>query len=199
MLERLQSLPPDERERMLERMRARGFDPTAASETPGAGRGGAAAPARSGGPGAAPRTAQATKAPASPQATNIDALFGPLPTVETTGRVWLYIDKQLRPVRVRLGITDGQVTELLRADAVAPVGDPAAAAGPGGGSPGAPAIAEGTELVTNVTTGTEAARPAPSTAFPGFGQQPGRFGGPGGFGGGGFGGGGGGNRGGGGR
>jgi hypothetical protein len=43
----------------------------------------------------------------------IDALFAPLPPVESTGRAWLYIDKQLKPVRIRLGITDGTYTQLL--------------------------------------------------------------------------------------
>ncbi len=63
-------------------------------------------------------------------------------------------------MRVRLGITDGQATELLQGEGVE----------------------EGTELVTNVTTGNEATRPTPTGgAFPPFmGQQPGRFGGPGG-------------------
>ena len=43
----------------------------------------------------------------------IDALFAPLPTVETRGRAWLFVDKQLKPVNLRLGITDGTNTELL--------------------------------------------------------------------------------------
>ena len=42
-----------------------------------------------------------------PNATTIDSLFGPLPTVETRGRAWLYINKQLKPVNLRLGISDG--------------------------------------------------------------------------------------------
>ncbi len=46
-------------------------------------------------------------------AQTIDALFAPLPAVESSGRVWLYVDKQLKPVRLRLGITDGTNTELL--------------------------------------------------------------------------------------
>jgi hypothetical protein len=49
-------------------------------------------------------------------ATTIDALFAPLPTVETRGRIWLYVDKQLKPVNVRLGISDGTFTELLSGD-----------------------------------------------------------------------------------
>jgi hypothetical protein len=46
-------------------------------------------------------------------ATTIDALFGPLPTVETRGRAWLYVNKQLKPVSLRLGISDGVNTEIL--------------------------------------------------------------------------------------
>ncbi len=73
------------------------------------------------------------------QATTIDALFGPLPAVETAGRVWVYENGGLRPVPVRLGITDGQGTELLAGD-----------------------LSEGAEVVTVVNTGTTEARPAPS-------------------------------------
>jgi hypothetical protein len=99
-------------------------------------------------------------------------LFGPLPRVESTGRAWVYVDKQLKPVRLRLGISDGQNTELIEGE-----------------------LQQGTDVVTNVALGNET-RPA-ATNFP-FGQ-PGRGGfGPGGFGGGGGGrGGGGGGRGGG--
>jgi len=43
----------------------------------------------------------------------IDALFAPLPPVESRGRLWLFVDKQLKPVDVRLGVTDGTFTELL--------------------------------------------------------------------------------------
>ena len=87
MMERLQSLSPEERERILERMRARGFDPTAAA--------GAAAPAASPagrggtGRGAAPKAAEESLSQRNPQATTIDALFGPLPVVESVGRVWV--------------------------------------------------------------------------------------------------------------
>jgi HlyD family secretion protein len=63
------------------------------------------------GSGSAP---QNTSAPAAASgATTIDALFGPLPTVETRGRAWLYINKQLKPIELRLGITDGTYTEIL--------------------------------------------------------------------------------------
>ena len=49
-------------------------------------------------------------------AATIDALFAPLPQVETRGRIWLYVDKKLKPVNVRLGISDGTFTELLSGD-----------------------------------------------------------------------------------
>ena len=50
-------------------------------------------------------------APASAQ--TIDALFAPLPTIETRGRAWLFMNHQLKPVNLRLGISDGTNTELL--------------------------------------------------------------------------------------
>jgi len=65
------------------------------------GRGGAGAPAASQ-PGRATQSAD-----------TIDALFAPLPPVESRGLVWTFTDKQLKPVDVRLGITDGTNTELL--------------------------------------------------------------------------------------
>src|SRR5262245_50009047 len=108
--ERLQALSPEEREQFLQRMRERSTDRGAAGEAP---------------PGSTPsqesQTRRATSSDQSlaarnPRATTIDALFGPLPPVEGVGRVWVYVDKQLKPVRVRLGISDGQTTELLEGD-----------------------------------------------------------------------------------
>ncbi|HIE93872.1 MAG TPA: hypothetical protein EYQ83_13775 [Acidobacteria bacterium] len=46
-------------------------------------------------------------------ATTIDALFAPLEVTETSGRVWTLDGDMLRPVEVRLGVTDGTSTELL--------------------------------------------------------------------------------------
>jgi multidrug efflux pump subunit AcrA (membrane-fusion protein) len=60
-----------------------------------------------GAPGGAPPSG------AAQSAGTIDALFAPLPPVESRGRVWTFADKQLKPVDVRLGITDGTFTELL--------------------------------------------------------------------------------------
>ena len=55
----------------------------------------------------------ARKSPGAPSATTIDALFAPLPAVESRGRAWLYIDNQLKPVNLRLGISDGTNTEVI--------------------------------------------------------------------------------------
>jgi len=151
---RTQNLSPEERDQRLQRMRDRGFDPTAGGNGAAPQRGRGAAPA--GAPAGAPTPAAAARPNGG--ATTIDALFGPLPRVESTGRAWVYVDKQLKPVRLRLGISDGQNTELLEGD-----------------------LQQGTDVVTNVALGNET-RPA-ATNFP-FGQ-PGRGGfGPGGFGGG---------------
>lgn len=105
---------------------------------------------------------RADAAPAAAQnqgATTIDALFGPLPRTESAGRVWVYADRQLRPIRLRIGISDGQVSEVLDGE-----------------------LQAGQELVTNLATAATATRPAATNAFP-FGQ-PQRGGPPGGFGGG---------------
>jgi RND family efflux transporter MFP subunit len=94
------------------------------------GSGGSGGSGRSGGSGASsalqtlatPQPAQAQKKPSEllkpkygtiQQGQTIDALFAPLPVVETRGRAWLFIDHQLKPVSLRLGITDGTNTEIL--------------------------------------------------------------------------------------
>jgi hypothetical protein len=127
---------------------------------------------RGGRPGGQNEAAPAA-APRSQEATTIDALFGPLPVVESRGRVFVWANKQLHPVNLRLGITDGQATELIEGE-----------------------LEAGQELVTNVITTTETTRPQ-GGAFPPFMGPGGGRGGPGG-GRGDFGPGGGGNRGGGG-
>ena len=71
-------------------------------------------------------------------AATIDALFAPLQFVETRGRAWLYENKNLKLVDLRLGITDGTFTEVLNADALQP----------------------GTEVVTAIITPEMASRPA---------------------------------------
>ena len=98
MMERFKGMSPDEQQQFIARMKDRGID-TSAFE--------AALPKKS---GAAARGASPTQ-----QAQTIDALFAPLPTVETRGRAWLYVDKQVKPVTLRLGITDGTYTEVISA------------------------------------------------------------------------------------
>ena len=138
MLERFKTMAPDEQKQFIARMKERGVD-TSAFET--------TAPRAPG--KAAPRAA----APA--QAQTIDALFAPLPTVETRGRAWLFMDRQLKPVNLRLGISDGSHTEVISEE-----------------------LQEGMEVVTGVT-GLASTRAMPQGGGAGNPMMPGR-GGPGG-------------------
>jgi HlyD family secretion protein len=137
MAERMQNMTPEQREQLMARMRGRGGDSGRGDQN------GAAAGRRGRGEGNGAQPPAASVGRGS--ATTIDALFGPLPRVESRGQVWVYADKQLKPVRLRLGISDGQTTELLEGD-----------------------LQPGTELVTNVTTGNEAVRTQPGFGFPPF-------------------------------
>jgi hypothetical protein len=92
-------MPPDEQKQFVARMKERGQD-VSMFETP----------ARSD----APPAAAGKTGPATAQ--SIDALFGPLPTVESRGNAWAYENKQLKRVPLRLGITDGTQTEVLGGD-----------------------------------------------------------------------------------
>jgi len=159
--ERMASMTPEERERFMERMRARGFTPPAEGQTAASDGGGRGQGAR--GQARTPAGAPAPSKTQPPTATTFDALFGPLTQTETFGQVWLNLGGKLQRVRTRLGISDGQQTELIQAlDGE---------------------LKDDTEVVTNVTTG--AVRQAPTapggTAFPGLGG--GRQGFPGGGGG----------------
>jgi HlyD family secretion protein len=102
LLERFKAMSPDEQKQFIARMKERGQDVSALEAQ--VSKGGAKTTASSGGKGkkAAPEAAQ-----------TIDALFAPLPTVETAGNAWLYVDKQLKRVNLRLGITDGTQTEVI--------------------------------------------------------------------------------------
>jgi len=153
-------MTPEQREAATARMRERGVDPNApGGRGGGPGSGGAGATGRSGQSAARGGAPAAGQPQAAGGASTIDALFAPLPRTESVGRVFVYADKQLKPVRLRLGITDGQNTEIVDGD-----------------------LQEGAGVVTNVVLpGQASTRPA-TTAFPGFGPQRGGFGG--GFGGG---------------
>jgi HlyD family secretion protein len=88
------------------------------------------------------------------RATTIDALFPPLDPVDSRGRVWTWDAdrKVLSPHSIRLGITDGQLTELLEGN-----------------------VQDGTQVVTHVVT-QQSVRPAGFTQNPTanpFMQQPG--------------------------
>ena len=138
MMDRFKSMTPDEQQQFIARMKGRGQDVSAFEK--------AATPA----PAARPK-------PGAPQAQTIDALFAPLPVVESRGRLWLFMNHQLKPVAVRLGISDGTNTELLSTE-----------------------LTQNTEVVTGVT-GVGATRTAPTQTGSGIPLLPGR-GGPGGFG-----------------
>lgn len=98
MMERFKSMPPDQQQQFIARMKERGRDTSEFEK--------AATPAPA--PAASKPKYGAAQSPQT-----IDALFAPLPNVETRGRAWLYIDHQLKPVNLRLGISDGTNTELL--------------------------------------------------------------------------------------
>src|SRR6185436_9571929 len=142
------TMSPDEQQRFIARMRDRGQDTTAFEQAVKA-----AKPAPS-------STASALRpkygAPASAQ--TIDALFAPLPTIETRGRAWLFMNRELKPVNLRLGISDGTNTELLSTE-----------------------LQQGMEVVTGFT-GLGSNRAQPNFGNQGNPLMPGR-GGPGGGGG----------------
>jgi HlyD family secretion protein len=119
MRERMEGLSPEERARFIARMKERGIDVEAflagapappRSRVPSEGGERRAAGARLARPGAAP---SADRSIAGSSAQTIDSLFGPLPQTESRGRVWIHVNGQLKPVRLRLGITDGTHTEVL--------------------------------------------------------------------------------------
>ncbi len=153
MMERFKSMSPDEQKQFLERMKGRGMD-TSAFEQLVSGKGGAKKPSGA--------TAQNgfvfTPRYGEPQnSAELQALFKPLSVTTSPGRVWLYVDKQLKPVTVRLGVTDGTFTELATSE-----------------------LQEGAEVVTGVTGASSTRTAAGATGNPLLGQQRGGFG-PGGF------------------
>ena len=152
MMERFKGMSPDEQTQFIARMKDRGQDTSAFEKEM---KGAKAADAKS------PASALRTKYGAPASAQTIDALFAPLVAVETRGRAWLFMNKELKPVNLRLGITDGTNTELLSTE-----------------------LQQGMEVVTGVT-GLGATRTLPGQGGSGNPLMPGGRGGPGGFGGGG--------------
>ncbi len=154
MMERFKTMSPDEQRQFIARMKDRGQDTAAfekaATATAAAKPGAKTAPGKS-----ASNSATQPKYGAAQSGDTIDALFAPLPTVESQGRAWVYMDKQLKAVRLRLGITDGTNTELLSGE-----------------------LQPNQELVTSVITSGTTSRPAPSGAA-GNPLMPNQRGGPG--------------------
>jgi HlyD family secretion protein len=101
MMERFKGMTPDEQQQFIARLKDRGQDTSAFEQA-------ATKPAPAGG-AAAVRQKYGTPAPAQ----TIDALFAPLPVVETRGRAWVFMNRQMKPVNLRLGVSDGTNTELL--------------------------------------------------------------------------------------
>jgi HlyD family secretion protein len=99
MMERFKRMSPDNQKQFIARMKSRGVDVGAFEKQMK--------------PAAPVSTALKPKYGGPQSAQTIDALFAPLPTVESRGRAWLFMDRQLKPVNVRLGISDGTNTELL--------------------------------------------------------------------------------------
>jgi HlyD family secretion protein len=94
MLERFKTMSPEEQQQMLARIKERGGDTSAFESAMG-------------------KKPAARPAGSPPQAQTIDALFAPLPPVESRGRAWVFANGELKPVALRLGISDGTYTELL--------------------------------------------------------------------------------------
>jgi HlyD family secretion protein len=138
MEERMAGMSPEEREQLQQRMRD------------GGGRGG-----RQGGPegqvaagnargnsatgrqGGATGTPDASRTMAS-GATTIDSLFAPIQIQERSATAWIFTDRQLKPLRLRLGVSDGNFSEIVNEHEVP----------------------ETTEVVVTLTTGADARSPS---------------------------------------
>src|SRR5262249_4131545 len=105
MMERFKTMSPDDQKQFIARMKDRGQD-TAPFEQAMKD----AAKSQGVESGA---NAWRPKYGATAPAQTIDALFAPLPNVETRGRAWVFMNNQLKPVNLRLGISDGTNTELI--------------------------------------------------------------------------------------
>jgi HlyD family secretion protein len=138
MMERFKAMSPDEQKQFVDRMKERGRDASAFEKEM------TAKPNAKGGKPAS--TALKPKYGTVAGGETIDALFAPLPNVESRGRAWTFVDKQFKSISLRLGITDGQVTEVLNASELPPNAEVVTGVtgigttrniggGPGGGNP----------------------------------------------------------------
>jgi hypothetical protein len=106
MMDRFKSMSPDEQKQFIARMKDRGQDASPFEQVM-SGKKGAARPKD------APAKFVYVSRYGSQDGQTIDSLFTPLPAANGPGRVWVFMDHQLKPVNLRLGITDGTYTELL--------------------------------------------------------------------------------------
>ncbi len=129
MMERFKGMSPDEQARFIARMKDRGQDTTLFEKDIA---------------GAAKVAPHKPKYGAPQSAQTIDALFAPLPVVESRGRAWMFMDHQIKPVNLRTGISDGTNTELLSGElpqnqevvtSVTGLTTTRATTGPGAGNP----------------------------------------------------------------
>jgi HlyD family secretion protein len=166
MMDRFKSMAPDEQKQFIARMKDRGVDTSAFEQLlggKGAAKTAAAAGAKKGAPAAGTGFVFTPRYGSPQSGETIDSLFKPMPTPQSSGRVWLFVDRQLKAVNLRLGTTDGTFTELVSGD-----------------------LQEGADVVTGISgLGTTRTTAAAAAGNPLLGQGQGqRGGGPGGFGGG---------------
>jgi HlyD family secretion protein len=146
MEERMATMTPEEKERFMARMKEReaqgggfgggqqqgqGGQRAVGRGAEGGGRGGNQVMASRAGNRGMVGNVTGGSATAS-GAMTIDSLFAPLVATETRGRLWIYENKQLRSVPVRLGISDSQFQEVLEGE-----------------------VKENQEVVVNMVTGLE--------------------------------------------
>jgi HlyD family secretion protein len=132
--ERMANMSPEEREQFMTRMREGGGRGRMGGGESASGARGTRDELGNARAGTQPSNAESRTLATRSTATTIDSLFGPLPTVESRGTAWLWMNEQLKMARLRLGISDGTYTEILNEDELQP----------------------GMEVVLNVTTGLEA-------------------------------------------
>jgi HlyD family secretion protein len=151
-IERFKAMTPDQQREFIARLSDRGVDTSAFQKLMDK-----SVEAKKPAAPAAPAFVYKPRYGSAQNSETIDSLFAPVPDVNTAGRVWLFVDGQLKPVNVRLGITDGTFTELR-----------------------SPELQENEEVVTNITGVTSNRTTAVGSGNP---LMPQRGGGPGGFGG----------------
>ena len=153
-IERFKAMTPDDQRQFIARMVDRGQDATVFEQLLDR-----SITAKKPAPPPAPAFVFKPRYGSAQNSETIDSLFAPIPVVDNPGRVWIFVDHQLKPVNVRVGITDGTYSELLSGE-----------------------LKDGAEVVTNITgLGSARTTAAAGTGNPLMPQQ--RGGGPGGFGG----------------